>query len=98
MEILQKNVLACSLFCILGNSSIDNSMENNSPETDSQPFTDKELEVIRPLLQGKSTQQIALQLGVSTRAVEHHLTHLYEKLGVCSRTEAVVKLIHLFEK
>lgn len=73
-------------------------MEDNSPETDSQPFTNKELEVIQPLLEGKSNQQIALQLGVSTRAVEHHLTHIYEKLGVCSRTEAVIKLIHLFEK
>jgi DNA-binding NarL/FixJ family response regulator len=73
-------------------------MENNSPETDSQPFTDKELEVIQPLLDGKSTQQIALQLGISTRAVEHHLTHIYEKLDVCSRAEAIIKLIHLFEK
>ena len=73
-------------------------MENDSPSADSQLFTDKELKVIQPLLEGKSTQQIALQLGVSTRAVEHHLTHIYEKLGICSRTEAVIKLIHLFEK
>lgn len=73
-------------------------MEDNSPETDPQPFNDKELEVIQPLLEGKSTQQIALQLGISKRAVEHHLTHIYEKLGVSSRTEAVIKLIHLFEK
>jgi len=73
-------------------------MEDNSPEIDSQAFTDKELAVIQPLLDGKSTQQIALQLGISTRAVEHYLTHIYEQLGVCSRTEAVIKLIHLFEK
>lgn len=73
-------------------------MENDSEPTDSQPFTDKELAVIRSLLDGKSNQQIALQFGVSTRAVEHHLTHIYEKLGVCSRTEAIIKLIHLFEK
>ncbi len=63
-----------------------------------QTFTKRELEVIPLLLHGKSTSQIALQLGVCTRAVEHHLTHIYEKLGVCSRTEAVIKLIHLFEK
>ncbi|HKY55671.1 MAG TPA: helix-turn-helix transcriptional regulator [Anaerolineales bacterium] len=73
-------------------------MENDSLTADPQQFTNKELEVIQPLLDGKSNQQIALQLGVSTRAVEHHLTHIYEKLEVCSRTEAVIKLIHLFEK
>lgn len=67
-------------------------------EDQQRQFTDKELEVIPLLLGGKSTQEIALQLDVSTRAIEHHLTHIYQKLGVGSRTEAVVKLIHMFEK
>ena len=67
-------------------------------EDQRRQFTDKELEVIPLLLAGKSTQEIAVRLGVSTRAIEHHLTHIYEKLGVGSRTEAIVKLIHLFEK
>ncbi|MBK9007827.1 MAG: hypothetical protein CNIPEHKO_02571 [Anaerolineales bacterium] len=67
-------------------------------ENQQRQFTDKEVEVIHLLLEGKSTQEIALQLGVSTRAVEHHLTHIYEKLEVCSRTEAVLKLITLFKK
>lgn len=97
-EFTQTSLFFCSLFGGLGWCSIDNRMENHSPETDPQPFTDKELEVIQSLLQGKSTQQIALQPGVSTRPVEHHLTHIYEKLEVCSRTEAVIKLVHLFEK
>jgi DNA-binding NarL/FixJ family response regulator len=61
-------------------------------------FTEKVSQVIRLLLEGKSNKQIASQLGISTRAVEHHLTHVYEKLGVCSRTEAIIKLISLFEK
>lgn len=67
-------------------------------ENQQRQFTDKEVEVIHLLLEGISTQEIALQLGVSTRAVEHHLTHIYEKLEVCSRTEAVLKLITLFKK
>ncbi|MBE7535521.1 MAG: helix-turn-helix transcriptional regulator [Anaerolineales bacterium] len=67
-------------------------------ENQQRQFTDKELEVIHLLLEGKSTQEIALRLAVSTRAIEHHLTRIYEKLGVGSRTEAVVKLIHLFKK
>jgi two-component system competent response regulator ComA len=61
-------------------------------------FTEKELEVIEPLLDGKSNSQIALLLGISTRAVEHHLTRIYEKIKVSSRAEAIIKLLHLFEK
>jgi DNA-binding NarL/FixJ family response regulator len=68
------------------------------PLNDVQDFTERELEVLQLLVEGKSTKLIAYQLGVCTRSVEHHLTHIYEKVGVCSRTEAVIKLIHLFEK
>lgn len=64
----------------------------------SQTFTKRELQVIQLLLQGKSTSQIALQLNVCTRAVEYHLTDIYEKLGVCSRVEAIIKLLSLFKK
>jgi len=71
-------------------------MEDDLPEN--RKFTEKDLQVIQLLLEAKSNKQIALELGVSTRAVEQHLTHIYEKLGVCSRTEAVIKLVHLFEK
>jgi DNA-binding NarL/FixJ family response regulator len=61
-------------------------------------FTERELEVIQLLLKGKTTKLMASQLDISTRTVETHLTHIYEKLEVCSRIEAVIKLIHLFEK
>ena len=62
-----------------------------------QPFTERELQVIQLILEGKSTKLIASQLGVCTRSVEHHLTHIYEKVGVGSRTELVIKLVYLFE-
>jgi DNA-binding CsgD family transcriptional regulator len=62
-----------------------------------QTFTERELEVIQLLLKGKTTKLMASQLGITTRTVEIHLTHIYEKLEVFSRTEAVIKLIHLFE-
>ncbi len=56
-------------------------------------FTMRESQVMRLLLQGETNQQIAAQLGVSARAVEFHLTHIYEKLGIGSRAEAIIKLI-----
>jgi DNA-binding CsgD family transcriptional regulator len=55
-------------------------------------FTQRQQDVIRLLKEGKSNQQIALELGIKERTVEDHLTHIYETLGVTSRTEAIVQL------
>lgn len=56
------------------------------------PFSEREKQVIELLMQGKSNKQIALALGVSLRTVEFHLSNVYTKLGVTSRTEAALKL------
>lgn len=71
---------------------------DNSTQPEKIEFTRKNRKIIELLLEGKSNNQIALQLGISTRAVEYHLTCIYEKLGACSRTEAVIKLMRLFQK
>jgi DNA-binding CsgD family transcriptional regulator len=55
-------------------------------------FSERERKVIEALLQGKSNKQIAIALGLSLRTVEFHLSNIYKKLGVASRTEAVIKL------
>ncbi len=59
-------------------------------------FSERERQVIEFLIQGKSNKQIALALGVSVRAVEFHLSNIYAKLGVTSRTEAALKLTEKF--
>ena len=56
-------------------------------------FSEREKEVIDLLVQGKSNKQIALQLKVSNRTVEFHLSNIYSKLEVSSRTEAVLLLM-----
>jgi DNA-binding CsgD family transcriptional regulator/LysM repeat protein len=53
-------------------------------------FSEREQAVIKLLVQGKSNKQIALQLKISNRTVEFHLSNIYSKLGVSSRTEAVL--------
>jgi DNA-binding CsgD family transcriptional regulator len=55
-------------------------------------FSEREKDVVRLLLQGKSNKQIALDLGISNRTVEYHLSNIYSKLGVSSRSEAILKL------
>ena len=53
---------------------------------DSNKFSKREKDVVRLLLRGKSNKQIALELGISNRTVEFHLSNIYAKLGVNSRT------------
>jgi NarL family two-component system response regulator LiaR len=53
-------------------------------------LTARELEVLRLVAQGLTNYQIANQLGLSVRTVEAHLTHIYTKLDVGSRTEAAL--------
>jgi DNA-binding CsgD family transcriptional regulator len=60
--------------------------------TKNEFLSPRETEVGNLLLQGKSNKQIAVELHISVRSVEFHLSNIYEKLGVSSRTEAVLRL------
>ena len=53
-------------------------------------LTEREAEVLRLLAQGQSNPQIAQTLVISRKTVEHHLEHIYNKIGVTCRTSAVV--------
>ena len=52
-------------------------------------LTPRELATLRSMADGKSNKEIAVELGISERTVKAHLGHLFEKLGVTSRTEAI---------
>lgn len=51
-------------------------------------FSKRELEVLRLVATGKPSKQIAADLHVSVRTVDRHLSNIYTKLGVGSRTAA----------
>lgn len=52
-------------------------------------LTPRELATLRLIADGRSNKEIASELGISERTVKTHLGHLFDKLGVTSRTEAV---------
>jgi DNA-binding NarL/FixJ family response regulator len=52
-------------------------------------LTPRELATLRLMADGRSNKEIASALGISERTVKSHLGHLFEKLSVTSRTEAV---------
>lgn len=55
-------------------------------------LSNREWEVKRQLLQGKSNQSIASSLGISVSTVEFHLRNIYAKFQVSSRIELILKL------
>jgi DNA-binding CsgD family transcriptional regulator len=55
-------------------------------------LTPAELRVGRLVARGATNQEVARQLFVSIRAVEAHLTNIYRKLGIRSRTELAIRL------
>ncbi len=64
----------------------------NSEESQ-QRLTDRELAVLQMLADGLHNKQVATRLAISVRTVERHCDNIYGKLGVASRTEAVVRAI-----
>ena len=52
-------------------------------------LTPRELATLQLMADGKANKEIATALGISERTVKTHLGHLFEKLGVTSRTEAI---------
>lgn len=52
-------------------------------------LTPREMATLRLLADGKANKEIANALDISERTVKSHLAHLFEKLAVTSRTEAI---------
>lgn len=53
-------------------------------------LTEREMEVLRLLAQGKSNQDIADDLIIGVKTVKFHITNLLSKLGVEDRTQAAI--------
>lgn len=54
-----------------------------------QSLSTRELEILRALATGSSNKELANQLFISEATVKTHLIHIYQKLGVDTRTAAV---------
>jgi DNA-binding CsgD family transcriptional regulator len=61
----------------------------NVVSLDAAELTPRETEVLKALVSGARSSQIAAQLGITERTVKSHLANIYQKLGVDSRSAAV---------
>ncbi|EHS55569.1 MULTISPECIES: response regulator [Paenibacillus] len=56
---------------------------------DTSILTEKEILILQSVARGLRSKEIAFDMGISERTVKAHLTNIYNKLGVDSRSEAV---------
>jgi LuxR family maltose regulon positive regulatory protein len=61
-----------------------------------EPISGRELEVLQLLAQGLTHRQIADQLVVAPGTIKRHLSNIYSKLGVHSRTQALARTRDLY--
>lgn len=60
-------------------------------------LSERELEILQLLAEGKSNKDIAQDLFISTNTVKVHLRNIFSKLEVSSRTEAVLYILRATE-
>ena len=65
-------------------------VEGGKPKVEEQ-LSDREMEILKLAARGMSNKDIAKKLFLSIRTVKAHLSNIFNKMGVASRTEAIVK-------
>jgi NarL family two-component system response regulator LiaR len=67
--------------------------QGHRPEGVAEYLSERELEVLKLAAKGMSNKEIAAELALGVRTVQSHLSHIFDKLGVSSRTEAVLRAL-----
>lgn len=65
-----------------------------APASLCEPLTERETEILRLAASGIAVDEIAARLYVSPNTVKTHLTHVYAKLGVRGRPDAIRAALH----
>ena len=65
---------------------IDDDIDLADPDApDLRRLTRREREVVRLIARGYSYRECAIQLGISVKTLEHHMSSIFKKLGIASR-------------
>ncbi len=67
--------------------------KQSAPKQQSYELSEREKEILKELVNGLDNRMIAEKLFISYETVRNHVKHIYEKLHVSSRTQAVTKAI-----
>jgi DNA-binding NarL/FixJ family response regulator len=80
---------------ILGVIPVAASSDRLVPTAPQQALTPREIEVLRMLAEGQGNKAIAWKLNISEHTVKFHVSSIFSKLNVSSRTEAVTLGVRL---
>jgi two-component system nitrate/nitrite response regulator NarL len=69
-------------------------VELKKPEENRYGLTAREREIVQVVLDGYSNPEIAAHCSISEQTVKHHLSHVFDKLGVYSRLELALFAVH----
>lgn len=53
-------------------------------------LTEREVEVLVLIARGLTTKEVAVRLGISAKTADHHIQHIYAKIGVTTRGAAAL--------
>jgi len=56
-------------------------------------LSERELDVVRKVVEGRSNDEIGADLKISSKTVESHLRRIFERVGVASRTELATRAL-----
>lgn len=84
-----------------GNSALDpvivekimTQIDTGKQRSPVEELTEREHEVLELVARGYTNKAIGVQLGISDRTVQGHLSHIFDKLQANSRTEAVMRAV-----
>ncbi len=92
--VIQPN-LARALIRLVGDQTANNQRQNNFGINQmgeaASVLTERELEILQIIAKGLSNNEAAKVLGLSKATIRTHLEHIYEKLDVTNRVEAVTE-------
>ena len=73
-------------------AAVDDASTTGSQAPPEEVLSERELEVARLVLQGKTYAEIGEAIFISPRTAEHHIAHIRRRLGATSRSDVIAKL------
>jgi DNA-binding NarL/FixJ family response regulator len=71
------------------------SMARSAPRALATPLTPRDIQILGLLVLGQTNRQIGAQVRLEPGTVRNHLSRIFRKLGVSTRTEAAVRAVEL---